>query len=177
VDHQFARDQGKHVFEGLAQAHKQVGGCSAPQISILIAEDPSTTVKAARRLKKGESVLLYLDGNTGVGGVKTNQKNMTPIKFLGTEISARTGAAFLSYLTQKPLIPILGTRSDWLSRDFNVCDPIVPAQGMDRKTYCRQSTENLSNHLEQTVRKFPTQWEAWLYLHNFQPNTHHVGKP
>lgn len=65
----------------------------------------------------------------------------------------------------------------WLSRDFNVCDPIVPAQGMDRKTYCRQSTENLSNHLEQTVRKFPTQWEAWLYVHNFQPNTHHVGKP
>jgi hypothetical protein len=46
-------------------------------------------------------------------------------------------------------------------------DPIVPNKTCDRKSYCKSGTSQLYGYLEQTVRDFPTQWEAWLYVHNF----------
>lgn len=167
ADYQFVSSQGVSAVQGLAEAQRVLGKTETPAFRLLIAEDPATTVKAARRLKRGESVLLYLDGNTGVGGVKPDGKNLISVPFLNGSLGARTGAAFLSHLTHSPIVPVMGQRSDWLSRRFIFNAPIIANRKRSRQSFCNGTTSNLFAQLETYLQTFPTQWEGWLYVDNF----------
>jgi hypothetical protein len=76
------------------------------EFEIIVADEDSVGLKMIRLLKKQKNVLLYIDGNTGVGGAENTSK-MESIKFLNKDIFSRKGIAALSYITDVPIFPTM----------------------------------------------------------------------
>lgn len=130
-------------------------------LSIIDAESPSGLLQCARALRRGLSVLVLIDGNSGAGGMQ----NLQPVPFLGRELMARTGVATLSHLTGTPIVPVVCGR-DAVQLQMTLHQAIVPGH-VPRDTYVRATTQALYDLLAQSVAQNPGQWEGWLYVHNF----------
>ena len=57
-----------------------------------------------REIKKGKSILIYIDGNLGASKKKDN---LCQINFLDDKINVRKGVAYLAYLTKTPISSII----------------------------------------------------------------------
>jgi|SRR5690554_93282 len=136
-------------------------------IDILNAENPNIAFEASRKLKEGCSLLFYIDGNTGVGGVLHNKEKNVKINFLNHEIYARKGIAFISYLTNTPIVPVINLRTGWLDRETHILPPIHPNKDISRNEYIDSTTKSLYKIFETYLKKYPEQWEGWFYIHKF----------
>lgn len=133
-------------------------------VSIVNAESQSGLLQAVRALRRGLSVLIYIDGNSGVGGNHASE-NLRPVSFLGKELMARTGVATLSHMTKTPIVPVLCTRGK-AGLQMTLHEAIEPGD-IPREAYVRTTTQALYDLLAETVTLKPGQWEGWLYLHKF----------
>ena len=167
ADREFIKTQAADAIEGYGHVQERFTGQRGEELEVLDAESGAMTVKAARRLKSGRSLVIYLDGNTGVGGLYARPNSLVSVNFFGQVIAARKGVGFLSYLTKSPVVPVLCVRNDWLQRELHFLKSIEAVRGVDRELYCETTTQHLYSILEEYVRKFPTQWEGWLYVHKF----------
>lgn len=167
ADAEFVATQGDAAIAGMAEAQRVLTGKEGAPLKLLVAEDPGMPLRAARLLRGGASVVLYLDGNTGVGGPLARNGNQVALRLCGEMLAARKGAAFLSHLAKAPIVPVISSRPDWLRREITVFDPLCPEEGQAREDYCEAATRRLFAFLEEHVRAYPSQWEAWLYVHKF----------
>ena len=146
--------------------------------SVLSAEDPAIGLKLIRAIKGGVSVLFYIDGNSGVGGMGRNDDKLTKIQFLGKSIWARKGIAFLSYATGAPIFPIVSIRDESYAPYFILEQPISIAKERSREEILNSVTSQLFSVLESYLSDVPAQWEGWLYLHLFETDrSMPVGTP
>ncbi|MGV2385227.1 MAG UNVERIFIED_CONTAM: hypothetical protein LOD86_08165 [Thermobifida fusca] len=135
-------------------------------MEILDAEDPRVGLQAIRRVKRGGSLVLYIDGNTGTGGVRRRDEKLIEIEFLGQGLFARQGVAFLSHVTGAHLVPVVCKRTGWLRRTMQFYPAIDPT-GTEREVFCRETTQELYALLADHLRTAPEQWEGWLYVHKY----------
>jgi Lauroyl/myristoyl acyltransferase len=133
------------------------------------AENPSSMLSMVRALKKGKSLLFYIDGNTGVGGIGKTDDKMLPIKFLATTIYARKGIAFLSHKCNVPIIncfSYIKEHRDIVTMQFN--DPINPADGdKDINSFCMNTTQKIYDEFAEVLKLYPEQWEGWIYINRY----------
>jgi len=124
-----------------------------------------------RELKSGNSLLIYIDGNTGADDKSILHENLIKINFLKEAIYARKGVAYFSHLAQIPIVVVANYKVSPDEIKFEFFDPIYPAKDMTRSEYIRMATQRIYDELSQLVLQYPGQWESWLNLHSIiKPN-------
>ncbi len=133
-------------------------------LDLIDANDSNSLFRITRELRKGKSILIYADGNTGTGDERSGH-NLLSIPFLNQQIRARAGAAFISHLTSVPIYPVISTRQWKYVPCLDFFRPILPDKKLNRQVFAEQAISRIYKYLEKAVEKKPWQWEAWLYLH------------
>ncbi len=146
-------------YKTLTKKNKNAG------LTIIDAENPNSGLQMIRELKKGKSLLLYIDGNSGAGVPTTRNNNSCLINFLNQQLFARKGIGFLAHATNVPVIPAISYRADWDDIRIKFYDPIYPDLQESRDRFAQKITQKLYDILAPMINQYPEQWEAWLYLH------------
>ncbi len=141
---------------------------------LINAEDFDAAMRMVKRIREGKSLVLYIDGNTGTGGVFRHDEKLEEIDFFNKKLFARQGIAYISFLTNTPIVPVASYRErmeeDQIGLDNVVLEflpKIDPALVKSKKEYCLNTTQALYHCLEDLLRKYPLQWEGWLYVHKY----------
>jgi len=132
------------------------------------AENPTSIISMIRMLKSGKSLLFYIDGNTGVGGVGKTDENMLSINFLNNPFFARKGISFLSHKCNVSIIncfTIVNDKKSDVTSVFNT--PIVPDRTQDVSEYSLVTTQKIYDEFSEILRKYPEQWEGWMYVNRY----------
>ncbi len=132
---------------------------------VIDADSPTSTMNMVKHLKNGRSLLIYTDGNLGSGVDIKNSRNTCLIDFMSQKIYARTGVAYLSYLLNIPIIPVFSYLSTKNKDVLKFEKQIMPDQKSTKLEYCKYVTSLIYGNAEALIRRYPDQWEGWLYLH------------
>lgn len=136
------------------------------RLQIINAEQPRSARQILRALKHNELVLIYLDGNTGVGGQDQANKHNVQVDFFGQRVSVRKGACHLSYLAQSPIIPLLASWQNGTAV-IDALAPVVPNRDVEIDEFCRAGMQELFAVSEKFIRARPEQFEEWFHLHRW----------
>lgn len=140
------------------------------KIELISVGNPTSLIKIAQKIKEGISLVAYMDGNSGIGGITNiNQDLYIPVNFLGVNINCRKGVALLSYITQTPIVPAIGFYGHERQAHIQLYDAIIPDKQVypSREDYVVTTTLRLFQLLEEKVKCYPHQWESWLYVQKF----------
>lgn len=140
---------------------------SPSRFEMINAEAYDSAMIMANHVREGRSLVIYLDGNTGKGGVFRHDEKLEKVHFFGNRVFARKGIAMLSYILKTPVCPVIGHREGEMDVVLEFCDLIEPEKGRTKAEYCTETTQKLYDILEVHLRKHPLQWEGWLYLHKY----------
>lgn len=141
------------------------GGGFVRDFDLIDAEQPTALLKMMRALKKGKSLLVYIDGNTGVNSGKENH---VVVEFMSGRLWVRKGIAVLAQLMQCPIYPLSCLRTSLYSLAYSSAEAIIPPKGKQPDPlFVQQTMQKLYKQLEKIVYTQPFQWECWLYLHQF----------
>lgn len=161
----FIKDQKATVQKLYKQGRKD-----NKDLEILPAENPRLIFELNNRLRKGISVVFYIDGNTGATEKKVNKNNNSlKIDFLNHHIYARQGIAFLAYLSKSPIAIAVAKRNENLSNTIHI-KPLNTSSLLkkyNRNEFINTVTQKLYRELERFLRKNPEQWEGWFYIQKF----------
>lgn len=133
---------------------------------LLNAESPSIGIQMIREIKNNRSIMIYIDGNTGVGGKSRQDDKLVSIKFQNKKILARKGIAAISHVTKAPIVPLISYREDGRIK-LHVLPKIYPDKNSNRDEYCFDTTQNLYELFAPFLRANIAQWEGWLYINEF----------
>ncbi|WP_404274001.1 hypothetical protein [Olivibacter sp. EAT-5] len=132
--------------------------------NLINANDKNSLLRINRELRDGKNILVYVDGNTGTGNDLTG-RNLLSIPFLNQRIKIRAGAAFISYISNTPIYPVVSTRQWKLVPCLGFFPPILPNKERNRQIFIEQAISRIYKYLENAVSEKPWQWETWLHLH------------
>ncbi|GAA4777981.1 hypothetical protein GCM10023231_00530 [Olivibacter ginsenosidimutans] len=155
------------LFNQIYQRLRPAGG--GADFQLLVAEDRMVLKKLIDFLKKGYYVFIYADGDSGCLP-KPKQQGTTEITFFERCLPVHHGLASISFLTKKPVYPVLVPRTDAEVPFLQIDEPIWPDQAASRNAYAQQCMQALFNFLEQQVRKRHWQWENWLIPPKWREN-------
>lgn len=147
------------LYNGLP-GNNQEGG-----FNIIDAEKANVGLQMLRELKKGRSLLLYIDGNTGAGAATTKNDNRCVVNFLNQQLFARKGIAFLAHAANIPIITAVCYRTSWQTTRLKFFDAILPDANKERTLFAEETTQQIYDLVAPIIKKYPEQWEAWLYIH------------
>jgi len=137
---------------------------TAGDFGIINASDPHSLLYMRTALRNGQLLVLYVDGNMGAGNPNGRQPQLA-LDFLAGTLRVKTGAAYLSYLMQCPVYPVLcrwqQERAVWHS-----ARPLTPRSGEPRAAYIRRCMAGVYGVLAETLRRDAPQWEGWGYVHH-----------
>ena len=133
--------------------------------TLIDSESPSSIISMIKEIKKGKSLLIYLDGNTGAGGRKVKEESISMVPFLDRNLAVRKGAAYLSHMAQVPIFAATCILQDYYHVNFDFSSSIIPDKITDREAYTQLTMQALYGYFAEIVRKYPQQWEAWFYLY------------
>ena len=134
---------------------------------VINGENKVAVIKGLRGLKEGKSMVTYLDGNTGIGGNHRQDDKMTKINFLNQDIFVRKGIAYLSYVSQSPIIPVMMYRDKDFNNVIEFLESIVPDTSLSRDEFIYHFNQSAYDIFSKYLLKYPEQWEAWSYVHKF----------
>ena len=137
------------------------------RLALLDAEAGNVGLQVLRLLRRGVSVVFYIDGNTGTGGMARRDEGMTRVRFFGRTLFARRGIAYLAHTARAPLVPVFNERTAIDARTLTLHPPIAPLDGEDRASFSATATQRVYDLLTGYLERVPTQWEGWLYVHRF----------
>lgn len=136
---------------------------------VINAEKPGGSAREIlRALKRNQPVIVYLDGNTGVGGQKETSQHSVIVEFFNQQIAVRKGACHLAYLAKAPIIPLFASWRDGRRPRMEFFDPIVPDSDEDVESFCRQGMQKLYTLSERFIREQPEQFEEWFHVHRWR---------
>jgi len=146
--------------DDMLKAYNELKAISANKNSdfvILNVKDRTSIYALKKLIAEGYSLVVYLDGNTGLKKEIDFKKGHKAIIFLGQKIFVKTGVEFISKITDTKIIPVISYRNKTKS-NLAFYEPICNKSGAIEICY---------KHLENLVRIYPTQWECWLYIHKW----------
>lgn len=146
---------------------------NSDDFNLINAEFSSSALQMFRELKKGKSLVIYMDGNTGSGSQTNKNENSCLISFLNQQIMARKGVGFLSHAACVPILPVICDRNSLEEITLQFFDMIYPDIKEERNLYAEKTTQKIYDLVSPFILDHPEQWEAWLYLHKVA----HIIKP
>ncbi|BAV05891.1 hypothetical protein FLA_1903 [Filimonas lacunae] len=157
-----ASGEGDGFQEMFAGVYQQQGGES---LTLIEAQKPDAALKMLRELKKGKSLLVYIDGNTGAGDDSFRNENRCKIDFLGGSIYARSGVCYLAHLANVPVVTAVCYRQATNDIRLRFGSPVYPDIQQNRRAYATAATQAIYNFFTPLLKRYPEQWECWMYLH------------
>jgi len=139
-------------------------------LNLLCVDDPGFAWKVAKALRRGEIVLVFVDGNTGSDGPWGN-KSKTVIEFLNFPIAVKNGVARLAVTFGVPLLSILAPRRTDNSGQVVFGEPIIPPTKLSRdakEVFVQDAMQSLYDHLAEAVLESPEQWESSRSFHRWR---------
>ncbi|MEO5995405.1 MAG: hypothetical protein ABIN89_01820 [Chitinophagaceae bacterium] len=133
--------------------------------TLIDAESPSCLISMIKEIKKGKSLVIYLDGNIGAGGNKAKQDSLCSIDFLNGNLHVRKGAAYISHIAKVPILTASCFLENYKDLYFDFGKSITPGEHEERENYALSTMQELYSHFTHVLEKYPQQWEAWFYLH------------
>lgn len=134
------------------------------KFTIITAGSNAAGIRLIKELKMGNSLFIYIDGNTGQGGAYRKDEKMTKVDFLNKNIFVRKGVGYLSHATQIPIVPVIANRESNYGNTITLFDPICADASESREEYCQRSVQQLYNIAEKKIFQYPEQWESWRYI-------------
>lgn len=132
---------------------------------------PNVGLRMIRKLKAGSSLLIYLDGYSGSSGkLPMLDKNQLEVKLLNGKIFVHKNIAAISHLAGAAIAPVISYREKQDRQDrihVKFLPPIRPDSAGDREAYVCNTTRKLFRHFGHYLKAYPTQWEGWLYVHQY----------
>jgi lauroyl/myristoyl acyltransferase len=138
---------------------------STEGFGMINAEAPNVGLQMLRELKRGRSLLLYIDGNTGAGTATTKNDNRCVVNFLQQQLFARKGIAYLAHTAGVPIITVASYRKSWENIRLKFFDPIFPDGTKEKNLFAEETTQQIYNLAAPLIKAYPEQWEGWLYIH------------
>ena len=126
-------------------------------------ESPALGLKIIKELKNGRNVFLYFDGFRGA--LKGRSSEDEKISFLDKEIYVKKGVAHLANVAKVPLITTIAYRKNIDDVRLHFFDPIMPNFEKNKEEYALEATKLAYDRFSYFLKKYPGQWESWLYLH------------
>jgi Lauroyl/myristoyl acyltransferase len=133
--------------------------------NVIDAENPRSLFQMIREIKEGRVLVFYIDGNTGTEIKNEEKNNLCDIRFLHQRMYARKGIAYLSYITDTPVLTVGCYRKTFDDIHMIFHDLIFPDKEMDRESFSLQATQQMFDYIMPVIEKYPEQWEGWLYLY------------
>lgn len=130
--------------------------------TLIEAESAHCGLQMLRALKEGKSLLIYIDGNSGV---KADHSKSHLTDFFQGKIFARSGVPFLAHVAGVPIISVINYRKNIDQPILRFFDPIFPATTADRQLFAETAVQQIYNNFASVLQEYPDQWEAWMYLH------------
>ncbi len=163
IDNNVIVNQSKNGFKIIKELSEREG------FKIINAESLNGTIEMVRFLRKGGSLFFYIDGNTGVGGMKNISSKMLKIKLFESDFYARKGIAQISYITKTPIIPVITYKEtgNILKNTIHFFKEIIPNSDLQREFFVFETTQHIYNIFSEYLLKYPTQWEGWLFFQYF----------
>ncbi len=156
----------KEKFFSLHHLFQEKEGCIST-FNIIDAEEKNGIIQMIREIKKGSSLLFYMDGRTGIGGFDRADNKLTSVNLLDQKILSRKGIGFLSHLLNVPIIPLVSYRTEDTHIILEFFPAIHPNTNILREIYAKQSTQQLWDYFSIYLTRYPEQWEGWLYVDQF----------
>lgn len=167
TDKQYIEKQGDETYLDIEKLNNQINkGVFNFDFQIINAENRNSILQIRDYIKRGYSLVFYIDGNSGVP--LRDNKNLEEVVFLDSIILARKGIAYISSRFELPIIPVVAPREDWGKIKLIFKAPILQVD-QDSTSYIKQTTQKLFLILEHYIKRSPSQWEGWLYLEKFLP--------
>lgn len=160
------KDQKETYLKSYNEQKKMYG--TTGSFEFIEAESPTSIISMVKALKNGKSLVFYIDGNTGVGGVGRTDDKMLPIDFFGNTLFARKGIAYLSYKCDVPIIncfSIMNDKREDVTAIFN--PPIVPDKTKATDEYTVETTQRIYDEFSEILMKHVEQWEGWMYVNRY----------
>lgn len=139
---------------------------SSSQMEVLAADSSDTVIRLLSFIKKGYSVGLYVDWNSGM---KNEEQNVS-IPFLNETISVRQGPAYLSYFTGIPILPITCSINDNYEIRWKIHQAIFPDKMKPINQYAVESLSYVFGILGDLLPSYFDQWQGWLHIHKYLIN-------
>lgn len=159
----------KSVFDTQAKdfekIHQDFYLQNTSSFKVIDAENPRSLFQMIREIKEKRVIVFYIDGNTGTEIRNEEKNNLCDIQFLHQRIFARKGVAYLSYITETPVLTVECYRKTFDDIRLIFHDLICPDKKMDREEYAIQATQQMFNYIVPVIERYPEQWEGWLYLY------------
>lgn len=132
--------------------------------TLISSQSSSSGIQMLKAIKRGESLLLYVDGNTGTDKTNLANERIINVEFLGENLYARYGAAYISHLANIPLIIAATYKPNLDDIRVKFFEALYPPLGFDREIFVQNTTQRISTELSKLVKVYPGQWESWLHL-------------
>ncbi|CAA9347782.1 MAG: Signal transduction histidine kinase CheA [uncultured Gemmatimonadetes bacterium] len=146
-------------------------GPLADRFRIVSVDDDATGLfQMARALRKGEVVVVFVDGNRGIGGC-WNEAGRVPLDFLGCPVRVKSGVARLAATLGVPLVPVLVPRGEDGTGTVHfepVIDPGRRLAGDEEKEFVARAMAGMYAAFEREVRARPEQWEGSSFMHQWR---------
>lgn len=166
VDENVFNEQAEEIKATVKRINQFFGTQS--HFEIMHVEKFDAALQIYQQLRKGQSLVLFMDGNTGSGGVFRQDDKMQLIDFFGKKIFARRGIAGISLLSKVPIVPVISFRETQTDVVLHFFDPILPPNVVNEsEKFISNTTQYLFDLLEEKIKMYPLQWEGWLYVHKY----------
>ncbi len=146
----------RHYNENLAKR-----GMACSQLVFVNIESSTGLRQMIRYAHEGYSLLCYIDGNSGIGGMTRNDSKLEKIRFFNTTIHVRKGIEYVSRILNRDIIPIYSYIEDISFQPHIVLMP--PFERILHHTI----TDSLWYMFGRVIWQYYWQWEAWLYVDEF----------
>jgi lauroyl/myristoyl acyltransferase len=136
------------------------------EIDIINANDNSALRQMISSLRRGKSLLIYIDGFNGLGEMEIDKGNLLEVEFMKKNIYSRKGIAYLSYRLDVPIVPaICGRNSDLTRKETEFGNSIYPKGDLD--LYQKKSIQEVWDFFSERFKINPSIWEGLLYFSAF----------
>jgi lauroyl/myristoyl acyltransferase len=128
------------------------------------ATSPTAGWQILRGLAAGSHAVLFPDGNSGFSHATART---IPMPFLGHQISARVGIAFIALLARTPIYPVILSENGNKRPTLTFEPPLCVSPGEARDAFVKRATLALFERLAREVQTRPGEWEEWHKLHRW----------
>ncbi len=154
-------------FDDFMNLKEQAHSCKG-SIDFVDIEERSGIFKMIKYIKQGYSLLMYLDGNSGIGGMERVDDKLTSVDFFNKKIMGRKGIAFIANALNLSIQPIVSFfDEDNVTPNIHFLDIIPYIKTDDKKLYEKDLIQNLWSIFCKYINQYPDQWEGWLYVDAF----------
>lgn len=135
---------------------------------ILNVSDRKSIFKLKQLIADGYVMSVYLDGNKSVSNKSQDfSKGFIPISFFNNEIFVKNGVGMLAKFLSAKIIPVVSFRDDSDINHMEFYKEISISDYATKEEFAIKSIELCYNKLEEKLLLYPTQWECWIYIHDW----------